>query len=72
MKNRFYINEQDSHWGDFNYVITPEGKKIEYSFLCTRNENNPPNDCGYRLAYETNNDDYGIIVDPFNMRADEL
>ena len=67
MKNRFYINEEDSHWGDFNYVVTAEGEKIEYSFLCTREGHNPPENCGYRLVYETNEDNYCIVVNPFNI-----
>lgn len=72
MKNRFYINEETSYWGDFNYVVTPEGAKIQYSFLCTREGDNPPKNCGYRLAYETNNDNYGIVIDPYHMNADEM
>jgi len=70
MKNRFYINDEDSHWGDFNYVVTPEGKKIEYSYLCTREGDAPPKDRNYILAYETNGEDYSIIVDPYNTQLD--
>ena len=69
MKNRFYINEDDSHNGEFNYVVTPEGKKIEYSYMCTHSEHNPPDGQGYKLAYETDTENYRIIVDPYGMRA---
>lgn len=68
MKNRFYIREEDSHNGEFNYVVTPEGKEIEYSYMCTRSQDNPPEDRGYRLVYQTDKDNYEIIVDPFGMR----
>lgn len=65
MKSRFYINDMDLVYGDFNYIVTPEGKQIEYSFMCNNENDFPPDD--YRLVYETDNDDHRIIVDPYGI-----
>jgi hypothetical protein len=65
MKNRFYIDNKAEKSLDFNYVITPQGQEIKYSFLYTKEEHNPPKE--YRLVYETDDDDYSIICDPFGV-----
>lgn len=64
-KNRFYLCYGDLEFCDFNYVVTPEGKQIEYSFLCIGDEDFPP--VGYRLVYETDDDNYRIIANPYNI-----
>lgn len=66
-KNRFYINGMDLSFGDFNYVVTSEGKEIEYSYMCSNKNDFPPDNCGYRLVYETDDDNYRIIADPYGM-----
>lgn len=65
MNNRFYINDEDYNFGDYNHVITPGGEEIPYSYMCSGNRN-PPID--YRLVFETDTDDYRIVVDPCGIQ----
>jgi len=71
MKNRFYLNSEDSFFGNSNYLVFNDGKKIEYSFWCSDDDDFPPQDCGYRLVYKCGDDEDFRIVYGLN-RIDEL
>lgn len=69
MNYRYYINEEDSHNGEFNYLITPDGETIEYSYACQGNQM-PPEGFGYRLVYETDDESTCTFeIDPYGMRG---
>jgi hypothetical protein len=68
MKYRYYINDQDSHFGEFNYLFTPEGEQIAYSYMCDRPEDYPPKNRGYKLVYESETE-VSIQIDPYGMRG---
>jgi len=53
--------------GDTSFVITDEGKEIEYSFMCSSSYSFPPEDCGYRLVYENNEGNFRIKYNPYSM-----
>jgi hypothetical protein len=63
------MNVDAEMFGDFNYVVTSEGEKIPYCYMCSEDKYNPPANCGYRLVFETDGE-YRIIVGPYNMQDD--
>ena len=60
MRYRFYINADTLYFRETNLVITPDGKEIEYSYMCSNKDSFPPDNCGYKLVYENEEGNFRI------------